>query len=90
MAEFSISLLGPLRLQADGQDLPRLPRKAQAMLVYLAGHAGKPQRRERVAGLIWEHSRGEQAQRSLRQALMIVRRSPGLGSDGFSHRAQVI
>jgi DNA-binding SARP family transcriptional activator/TolB-like protein/class 3 adenylate cyclase len=81
LAEISIHLLGPLRLQAEGQDLPPLPRKAQAMLVYLAGHAGKAQRRERIASVIWEHSRGEQAQRSLRQALMIVRRSPGFGTE---------
>ena len=37
----SISLLGPLRIQADGRDPPPLPLKAQAMLAYLASHAGK-------------------------------------------------
>lgn len=71
-----LRLLGGFEADADhAAALALAPKKARALLAYLASPAGKPQPREKVADLIWgDISRDEQARRSLRQALTTLRR----------------
>src|ERR1700722_5104269 len=68
----SLSLLGPFVL--DGEASPSLPRRAQALL---ALQKGRPLTREMVADLLWTHSGPEQARHSLRQSLVVLRRTLG-------------
>ncbi len=70
----TLELLGGFALRdGAGQPLP-LPRKARALLAYLALEGGRPQPRDRLAALLWEDSSEEQARASLRQALASIRR----------------
>jgi len=66
-------LLGPLRIERDGQPL-RLPRrKVEALVAYLLLHPG-PQPRDSLATLFWGDSSDAQARHSLRTALATVRK----------------
>jgi len=56
-------------------------RKAQALLAYLALHPGRPQVRTKLATLLWSDSSDAQARASLRQALLVLRKSLDLGED---------
>ena len=71
----SLSLLGPFVL--DGEASPSLPRRAQALPALLALQKGRPLTREMVADLLWTHSGPEQARHSLRQSLVVLRRTLG-------------
>src|SRR5262245_4764828 len=59
-----------------------LPKKAQALLAYLAMQGGRPVPREQLADLLWGLSGGEQARRSLRQSLMSLRGVLKASADG--------
>jgi DNA-binding SARP family transcriptional activator len=74
-----LDLLGGLEIRTEaGVAIPLAARKAAALLAYLALHPGRPQSRERLAGLFWEGSAEAQARTSLRQALALLRRDvPG-------------
>jgi TolB-like protein/DNA-binding SARP family transcriptional activator len=72
-----LRLLGPLSLAIDGRELHRLPRKADALLALLALHPGRPIARETVADFLWTNRGPEQARHSLRQTLLVLRRSGG-------------
>jgi len=50
------------------------PRKARALLAYLALSEGRPHSRDRLAALLWEDADDSQARTSLRQALTAIRR----------------
>jgi DNA-binding SARP family transcriptional activator len=67
-------VLGPLLLAIDGRELHRLPRKADALL---ALQPGRPIARETVADFPWTDRGPEQARHSLRQTLLVLRRSLG-------------
>jgi TolB-like protein/Tfp pilus assembly protein PilF len=54
-----------------------LPKKARALLAYLAMQKGRSIPREHLAVLLWGDSRDEQARRSLRECLMVVRAALG-------------
>ena len=70
-----ISLLGGFRIRI-GPSLLHLPtRKAQALVAYLALTPGRVHDRERIHALLWPESGKVQAQASLRQALLTIRRS---------------
>ena len=69
----SLALLGSFALQTSSCLLGPLPKKAQALLAYLAIQGQRPVPREEVAALLWGHTGTEQARRSLRQCLMSVR-----------------
>ena len=71
----SLSLLGPFVL--DGEASPSLPRRAQALPALLALQKGRPLTREMVADLLWTHSGPEQVRHSLRQSLVVLRRTLG-------------
>src|ERR1700739_3033064 len=69
-----LRLLGPLSLAIDGREPPQLPRKADALL---ALQPGRPMARETVADFLWTNRAPEQARHSLRQTLLVLRRSMG-------------
>jgi DNA-binding SARP family transcriptional activator len=71
-----IKLLGRFRQSGSHEDLPK---KAQALLAYLAMNRGHAIRRDRLADLLWSTSGPEQGRQSLRQSLAAVRRA--LGAD---------
>jgi TolB-like protein len=72
-----LRLLGPLSLAIDGRELHQLPRKADALLALLALQPGRPIDRETVADFLWTDRGPEQARHSLRQTLLVLRRSVG-------------
>src|SRR5688500_762543 len=70
-----IDLLGGLSVRrSDGTPLVLPPRKAEALLAYLACRVNQPQRRDRLACLLWGDGNDEQARHSLSQALTALRR----------------
>jgi non-specific serine/threonine protein kinase len=70
-----VRLLGQFSVQLDGAPVAIPSRPAQSLLAYLVLNAGTPQRRERLAGLLWPEAAEPNARRSLRQALWHVRRA---------------
>src|SRR5262245_38652717 len=69
--------MGGFAVAVGGCPVEALPRKAQALLAYLAMHRGRVISRDQLAGLLWSRSPGEQARRSLRQCLMSLRSALG-------------
>ena len=53
-------------------------KKVQALLAYLALQPGRPHPRAKLATLLWSESSEAQARASLRQALLVLRRTLGL------------
>jgi DNA-binding SARP family transcriptional activator/Tfp pilus assembly protein PilF len=68
-----IRLLGPFEMQVGAGAPPRLPKKAQALLAFLALARGRTVPRDQLATLLWGDSGTEQARQSLRQALVSLR-----------------
>ncbi|WPZ32723.1 BTAD domain-containing putative transcriptional regulator [Thalassobaculum sp. OXR-137] len=68
-----LRLLGGFDLQVDGEPVPRLPRKAKAMLAYLVLEGGRPPAREVLGDLFWPAAAPTQMRDSLRQALFVIR-----------------
>ena len=74
MNHLEISLLGPFRVTLDGEPVIRFrANSAQALLAYLAMHAGVAHRRETLAGLLWPDHPESVALQNLRQALRRLR-----------------
>ena len=71
----SLSVLGPFVLRANGCEVTGLPRKAQALLAFLALQPDRKIPREVVADLLWTHSGPDQARHSLRQTLVALRKT---------------
>jgi DNA-binding SARP family transcriptional activator/TolB-like protein len=80
-----ISLLGPLVIESDERRLGKVPRKARALLAYLAAHGGRAVSRERLSDLLWPYQGSDQARHSLRNCLLELRKA--LGSGGVRHLA---
>ncbi len=75
MAELSIQTLGALRITLEGEPLLGFRTdKERALLVYLAVEAGRPHRREALAGLLWSDFPESNARHTLSQALTDLRR----------------
>jgi DNA-binding SARP family transcriptional activator/TolB-like protein/Tfp pilus assembly protein PilF len=72
-----IGLLGPLVIEHDQRRLGKLPRKARALMAYLAAQAGRPMSRERLSDLLWPYQGSEQARHSLRNCLLELRKALG-------------
>jgi DNA-binding SARP family transcriptional activator/TolB-like protein len=72
-----IGLLGPLVIENDGRRLGKVPRKARALLAYLAAQGGRPVSRERLADLLWPYQGSDQARHSLRNCLLELRKALG-------------
>src|SRR5687767_2282423 len=82
-----LALLGGVTAHAAASGSPVTPsrRKAQALLAFLALHAGQAQPRDKLAALLWSETPARRARHSLRQALLEVRRAlppGGLVEDG--------
>ena len=74
---FSISILGPLVIERDDCGLGKVPKKARALLGYLAAQGGHAISRERLADLLWPYQGSEQARHSLRNCLLELRKALG-------------
>jgi DNA-binding SARP family transcriptional activator/predicted ATPase len=76
MTTLTLRCLGPLEIILDETPLTRFAtQKERALLVYLACHADHPLTRETLQTLLWGESDSEHAARSLRQALVQLRRA---------------
>src|SRR5205823_10548915 len=71
----SIGLLGPLVIESEDSGLGKIPKKARALLAYLAAQGGQPVSRERMADLLWPYQGSEQARHSLRNFLLELRKA---------------
>jgi len=72
-----IGLLGPLVIENDQRRLGKLPRKARALVAYLAAQGGRPISRERLSDLLWPYQGSDQARHSLRNCLLELRKTLG-------------
>lgn len=72
-----ISVLGPFALQRHDGSSVRLPKKAQALVSFLAMNPGRSFPRDQLATLLWANSGTEQARQSLRQCLAALRNAMG-------------
>ena len=79
----SIGVLGSLVIERDGCRLGKVPKKARALLGYLAAQGGQAISRERLADLLWPYQGSEQARHSLRNCLLELRKA--LGSSAARH-----
>lgn len=78
---FQLRTLGDWSLRdADGGLLPRVGRKAFALLVYLSLAPENRAPRDRLADLLWPERESAQARNSLRQTLAVIR--SGLSGPG--------
>src|SRR6201997_874624 len=76
----SISILGPLVIESGDCRLGKVPKKARALLAFLAARADQPVTRERLADLLWPYQGSEQARHSLRNCLLELRKALGRGA----------
>jgi DNA-binding SARP family transcriptional activator len=73
---FRMNVLGGFELRSHAGAIIELPpKKARALLAYLALCEARPQPRDRLASLLWQESSESQARTSLRQALTAIRRA---------------
>src|SRR6516225_1019026 len=79
----SISILGPLVIESIDWRPGKAPKKARALLAYLAAQEGEAVSRERLADLLWPYQGSEQARHSLRNCLLELRKS--LGASAATH-----
>jgi DNA-binding SARP family transcriptional activator len=73
MVSVQLRLLGGFELKTSGSPVPLARKKAQALLAYLACHAGQAQPRDKLATLLWPDMDDEQARANLRKALFVLR-----------------
>src|SRR5438093_13733312 len=76
----SIGLLGPLVIESEDSGLGKIPKKARALLAYLAAQGGRAVSGERLADLLWPYQGSEQARHSLRNCLLELRKALGPGA----------
>jgi DNA-binding SARP family transcriptional activator len=79
----SINILGSLTIESNDSRLGKLPKKARALLAYLAAQGGQTVSRERLADLLWPYQGSEQARHSLRNCLLELRKA--LGDNAAQH-----
>jgi len=70
-----IELIGQFRLCANVNSFGLTARKDLALIAYLASTTGEPQRRSRLAALLWSQSDDSRARESLKQSLLRLRRA---------------
>jgi DNA-binding SARP family transcriptional activator len=75
-----VKLAGQFEVLRDGRRIVIPTRNAQSLFAYLILNAGKAQRRERLAGLLWPDSEEENARSNLRHELWRLRKA--FGSEG--------
>lgn len=74
---YTIRLLGGFQLSADGKPLSLPSKKAQVLLAYLAQRSGQPVSRGKIASMLWAGGDDHEARHSLRQCLLVLRKSLG-------------
>jgi DNA-binding SARP family transcriptional activator/TolB-like protein/Tfp pilus assembly protein PilF len=79
----SIGILGSLVIERDDCRLGKVPKKARALLGYLAAQGGQAISRERLADLLWPYQASEQARHSLRNCLLELRKALGPSGVGY-------
>jgi DNA-binding SARP family transcriptional activator/TolB-like protein len=77
----SMGILGPLVIEVGGEPLGKTPRKARALLAYLAAQNCRAVSRERLADLLWPYQGTDQARHSLRNCLLELRKVLGASAD---------
>ena len=70
-----VKLLSQFEILRDARRLTIPTRNAQALFAYLLLNAGKPHRRERLAGLLWPDSSEDNARSNLRHELWRLRKA---------------
>lgn len=81
MAHLAVSLLGPFHVQLGGEPVTDFRYDhVRALLAYLAVEAGRPHRREELAGLLWPERPDQAALENLRHALHHLQKA--LGNSG--------
>jgi DNA-binding SARP family transcriptional activator/TolB-like protein len=73
----SINILGSLVIETEESRLRKIPKKARALIAYLAAQGGQTVSRERLADLLWPYQGSEQARHSLRNCLLELRKALG-------------
>jgi predicted ATPase/DNA-binding SARP family transcriptional activator len=83
MSTIRLSLLGPPRLEREGEPVELDTRKTVALLAYLAmtgqSPGGQTHRREALATLLWPEAEPQRARANLRRSLSVLRK--GLGGE---------
>jgi DNA-binding SARP family transcriptional activator len=69
----SLELLGSFRLLIEPGTDRRLPKKAKALLAFLAVQRGQPMPRDRLCALLWPDRDPELGRHNLRQSLVAIR-----------------
>ena len=82
MTRYRIQTFGGLQVLDDqGHTMVFPARKPAALLAYLALHPGRAHPRARLASMLWGSSGEAAARASLRQALLVLRRTLALTVD---------
>jgi WD40 repeat protein/DNA-binding SARP family transcriptional activator len=76
-----IRLLGQFDVRSAGKRIDIPSRAGQSLLAYLLLNAGTPQRRERLAGLLWPDATDENARHNFRTELWRIRKALGSRDD---------
>src|SRR5438094_405934 len=76
MRALTLTLLGGFQARLAGGEVLALPaKKIQALLTYLALRPGQAHWRDHLASLLWGDRADEQARKSLRQAVYVLRKT---------------
>jgi DNA-binding SARP family transcriptional activator len=77
LAGLEVDLFGSLVVRVDGNAVDGLPRKARALLAFLAMHQGKVLLREQLADLLWSESETRLALQGVRNSLVAIGKKLG-------------
>jgi predicted ATPase/DNA-binding SARP family transcriptional activator len=81
MPHLTLSLLGPMQVDLDGQAVDSFAyNKARALLAYLAVEADRVHHRDAIVGLLWPGMPDAAARTNLRQVLTSLRDTIGVGN----------
>jgi DNA-binding SARP family transcriptional activator/tetratricopeptide (TPR) repeat protein len=89
-SQVEIRLLGGCRLFVNGAECDLRYEKVRILLAWLAMSLGAPQRREKLAALLWPDADEEASRRSLRHALHVLRGALGEAGAAFSTNRQAV
>lgn len=89
MTRVSLTLLGGFEART-GSTLLSLPRKAEALLAYLAVAPGPTHTRSKLAALLWSETSDDDARNNLRQVLFRTRRALGSASKVLTITGEIV
>jgi DNA-binding SARP family transcriptional activator/TolB-like protein len=90
LAELKIDLFGRLVIRIDGRELDGLPRKARALLAYLAMHQRQEVPREQLADLLWPENETRLALKGLRNSLVAIGKTLGRPNAFLRANARIV